>query len=219
MKRIFFVFLAICCAQAFSGPLVGVDGSSDGAQAISTTQTYAVGWQFNTAFSDLQIRANLRNDMVDESPVPNFTAYLMSAIGTGASEYNQIDRYDGTLDPLADGWVTLFDGLTLPVGTYYLVLATDQVNSSLGWNFSYYPTALYEALPSAWRGDGTGYQWYGDPSGPADPLYPPSWAANVSNPDADGYLLFDVSTPEPSSIVLILFGLPVLVHLGRRRLA
>lgn len=93
-----------------SSPLPG--GSYPGLGVVA-----ASSWSSSRTYTDVAIAAVLRGGVAQQG-----TAYLMTQVGPGTTSASEIAR-SSFLSPSADSPVTLFAGLTLPAGTYYLVLA------------------------------------------------------------------------------------------------
>jgi hypothetical protein len=169
------------------------------------------------------IRVNVRDDSFGAL---GGIAYLTDSIGMGTTQAaNEQASQTFTADMFTNNWVTLFSGLHLLQGTHYLFLAPilDQDGNSdtrMLWNTTQTPTVT--TAPSVYRGDLTGnLQFYADTF---DSTYLPASDFAIGETDGDGNpldgnLLFDVTVPEPSTLLLVSLAIPVCLGLRRRRAA
>jgi hypothetical protein len=93
-----------------------------------------VSWTQTQAYSNVTISANIWQVFGYGSGTTNF--YLVTAIGSGTTfaQYGVAQGSTSSL-PFSPGLVTLFNLSTLGPGTYYLVIASDAVNSS--WTYPF----------------------------------------------------------------------------------
>lgn len=220
MKCVYLLLLvALLAVPALSDQvIVGLSGPEDGAALIDMNQAWAVAWSQGRGFSSVHIFANLVDDSFG---LAGGQAYLLNSIGYGTSTYNEIARAEFTADSFQSSWVDLFgEDLSLPVGTYFLVLAPLQFpdgnsDTRMLWNTTFSPAVTTD--PDVWQGDITGdVQWYATQT--FDPDYLPASTFNASQLTTDGNLLFEVtSVPEPSSMWLLLAGITMLACFRRRR--
>jgi hypothetical protein len=103
-----------------SGPLVG------GFYPLSNSLVAASSWTSARTYSDVDIAALLTGG-------GQGVAYLMTQIGPGTTIASEIARNSFSF-PSSIAPVSLFSGLTLPAGTYYLVLAS---SGGGGWRDAY----------------------------------------------------------------------------------
>lgn len=217
MKCVYLLLIMVLLALPAFGDhmIVGLSGPVDGAQLIDANQAWAVAWTQGRGFASVHIFANLLDDSFG---LAGGDAYLVNSIGVGTSIYNEFARTQFTADPFVSGWVELFADLTLPTGSYFLVLAPTlfpdgNSDTRMVWNTTSTPTVTTD--PDAFRGDILGdVQWYATQT--FDPDYLPASNFNVSDVTTDGNLLFAVSVPEPSSMWLLLAGIAVVAGLRRR---
>jgi len=199
---ILFAAAMIGVPSALAETIVSVSGTASDNFAVDTPidQILAVSWTTSSAFSNVSIAVEVGNYDAGGSSI---FAYLTTAIGPGETSANQIAAYNFSAGagPETD---TLFSGLSLGAGTYYLVLSG---NFSQWWGTG--------GASSATTDTGAGVTFGSDSF--------TNTALALSNPPAssfhsfDGGLLFQVtgdsggasggaSTPEPGSICLVATG-------------
>ena len=91
----------------------------------------AVGWSLSQPHNNVSVSANLGNG----GGHAYFDAYLVRSVGPGTTRGDEVARTSLDLPyPFAD-WVTLFEGLELEAGEYWLVIAKprDRAHSSINW--------------------------------------------------------------------------------------
>jgi hypothetical protein len=117
-------------------------------------------------------------------------------------------------------WISLFDGVYLGPGFYYLTIGALNANTSAAWTAT--PEPAVTAAPGFLLGDGSYVQFWASGSGYVDTAYlpgsnfSPMWTFAEGGQDPN--LMFDVSTPEPGTIWL-LGGALSLALLRRKRSA
>jgi hypothetical protein len=192
----------------FAGPatastIVSVTGpSSIGFGLGGTEGAYAVSWSQSNTYTDVTIAAVLGSFIVGETAEAD--AYLTTSIGPGTTVASQIASAVVTVpgtDPLS---VTLFTGLTLGPGQYFLTLSAPAgVNPAPGWTNTESPTVTVDTGVT----NGPVYSTFGVvPS-----LYPP---ASPFSPDSVSLLYTVTSVPEPATLLLV--GTAVLSSLFAR---
>jgi hypothetical protein len=119
----------------------GTSGSEEGIQVVSWTET--------DSFTDVTIGANIAVDNGNPSEEATGTAYLMMKIGAGTTTAEEIASAPVSVkgNPGVDNMTTIFSGLSLGPGTYYLVIDPTSVNliSSLDWDAAGTPTETFGA--------------------------------------------------------------------------
>lgn len=159
----------------------------------ATAGPLAVGWT-QTAASSLQISAYLGNGNYAPS---SGDAYLTTQIGSGTTAVNEIAQVHFTLPEYPyNTWVSLFTGLTLSQGNYWLTISSPTPPASyVNWDICH-PC-------NVGLGAGSSYLGWGYFSATAS--FEPGAAFTLSPPIVNGSaysLEFDVQTPEPSTAVL-----------------
>jgi hypothetical protein len=91
----------------------------------------AVTWSQTTTYSGVTITALLST--TDSNPAPG-TAYLSTSLGPGAVNFVAPASFIVPATQNTPGPVTLFSGLTLPPGTYFLTIS-NATSNNLGWAF------------------------------------------------------------------------------------
>jgi hypothetical protein len=183
--------------------------SSGGLVVESGVQELATSWSSSESYSDVAITANLYGS----AGTAYVRAYLMTGIGPGTTVNQQIAF--STIPVLNIGNYTLFSDLSLPAGSYYLVLSTVMPFPSAVWRFVVSDEVITTDPSTTFTG-------YFDACGasPCD-VYPP--AGTFRGPDFGQPLIFDVSgtpVPEPAmTLTLVVAAFVVAVgKIHRKRL-
>jgi hypothetical protein len=180
----------------------GSSGSDEGLQVVSWTET--------DSYTDVTIGANIGVDNGNPSEEATGTAYLMMKIGAGTTMTEELASAPVSVkgNPGLDSMTTIFSGLSLGPGTYYLVIDPSSVN-----------------LPSSmdWDEAGTPTQTFG--TGASDVMAFTATTTNAAFPPANTFAsdpftpIFSVTgdlgvitspTPEPSTTILLACGLAAL---------
>lgn len=187
MFRTFLLLFASHAASA--GIIVSNTGPSGGAIHASPTQAIAMSWSQSLSYTGVDVQAVLLNASGGNA---TFTAWLTDQIGPGTTNTpaDVIATASFVVASGTDGLVSIFSGLTLGPGTFFLVLVSD-VSSFVG----------------ARVGGGTIVTDAGASLNP--PLFassPPAFApSDTFNAHTLGQNLFTVTgnvVPEPSTFVL-----------------
>jgi hypothetical protein len=118
---------------------------------LATGIVTAKAWTQTQGYTDVNISAAL--DDLNTFPVafPNFTVYLTTSVGPGTTTAREI-AHATVVAPLVSPWTsnltTLFTGLTLPAGTYYLTIYGDPNGPALGpscWTYSNSPALTLDS--------------------------------------------------------------------------
>ncbi len=204
----FLPFALFATSGAFGGTIVS--DLFGGGSATAVNGVFAVSWTQSAAYTDVTIGANVLAPGITTTSTG--TAYLVDQIGPGttiADELAPPAPISVNGDPGINTMTTLFTGLTLGPGTYYLVI----VPSSLGQSDSLKLQIV--APPQQTLGAGVTQnqsQQALSPSGfgPAN-----TFANTTTNPIFS--VTGTVATPEPSSILLGLTGIGAVGFLRWRR--
>jgi hypothetical protein len=127
---------------------------------------WSVGWSQTGTYTNVSISAdvNITGSPGDPPVKPTDTghSFLTTQVGAGTTVANQIasGTFAGTSDWASNphpNWITLFTGLTLGPGTYYLTLDTTgygggwRVDTTRGQIDSHYKSVLSDGLRSGQR--------------------------------------------------------------------
>jgi hypothetical protein len=178
----------------------------------------AAGWSQTESFTNVTVEADLGGlySAFEINNAGTGHAYLMRQIGPGTTVANQVafTTFPGVGGNVALGMTTLFTGLTLGPGTYYLVLGSDAASAGT-WAVDTSPT-INGAIGSAYLGR----FWINGDDSPLNPAFLP--AEDIQSFAAHG-LPFRVTgdsrteLPEPSSLLLAGTGI-LIVLLSKRKL-
>jgi len=160
-------------------------------------QVVGSAWSIDQEYNDVSITTVL--DAI--SGQSSGTAYLVTQIGPGATPASEVASSSfsvtGSYTP-----TTLFTGLALPTGTYYLVLSSS--NEGLGWWGTLQP--VVQAAPGVV--DVGGIVAGSDRSiGPVDYNYPPGSTFDGPFAADQGASFIDITgseAPEPATWVLLI---------------
>jgi len=184
---------ALMTLPVFGTTIVSVSGPADGGIELGedASQTLAVGWTSSSVSYDLVTITATFSSVVGSGP--SITAYLTTQIGPSATATSEVappTTFTPGAGPETD---TLFSGLALENGTYFLVLTSSSAPGLQSWDFTNSPNVTTDT------GVTLGQQGVANNLGSGSPntLFPPaSTFETVSN-----NLLFDVTgTPVPRSM-------------------
>jgi hypothetical protein len=190
---------------ASAGTIVSVTGTTGTGYFLGgsgSDQVLASSWTQAGSYTNVSISAELGDGSNDgNSGGDAISVYLTNQIGPGTTVANQIAST--SISPASvDETDTLFTGLSLGAGTYYLVLGAP------GEFANWYGTDL--ATVTTDIGVTGNVDAFADkPSNTPDDAFPPASAFDTSSLDNGENLLFAVTgdaasaTPEPSSFILI----------------
>jgi len=198
--------LATATIAARADAIAGVTGGT--LIAIEINDPEGISWTQTGSYKDVTISAFLSSLGGSNG---TGTVYLTDQIGPGTTVANQIA--ETTVSGLATEpatATTLFSGLNLGPGTYYLITASNLGGGGLGWN-DYNGAA---AIPGI-----SGTNNFDEFSQGGGAAYPPASSFfSVGTNELDFQVTGDIAaTPEPSSLILLGTGLLGIVGMTRRK--
>jgi hypothetical protein len=187
-----------------AGTIVSVTGTYGQAIELASSQQAAASWSSTVAYDDVAITADIQHLFTAMSFTG--TAWLMSQIGPAATVSDEIASSSFTTTAF-ESTATVFTGLDLLPGTYYLVLAASPDSAGVSWLTTDTPFPPPNPVPAITTGSGVSYRGdFTDLGGVDTAFIPTSTFSGPSNDD----LIFSVSgtqaTPEPSSASMLLLG-------------
>lgn len=205
----FLIAAAILTAATIAARADAIAGVAGGRFiGIQSNDPEGISWTQTGSYTDVTISAFLSS--LANGGGGTGTVYLTNQIGPGTTIANQIavTTVSGVANDPATA-TSLFSGLDLGPGTYYLITASNLGGGGLGWN-QYAGTA---AIPGI---SGTNNF---DELAEAEAAYPPasSFFARDGN-QFDFEVTGDLAaTPEPSTLVLLGTGLLGIARMARRK--
>jgi len=198
------VLLATTAQLARPNVIVTVDGSFNGSTGVAGI---AAGWSTPVPLQDVRITALLTNGL---APPASGTAFLTTSIGPGTTLAQLVAQTAVTVScSVCLQEVTLFTGLNLPAGTYWISF-TKPSDSFLSWALSN-PAVISTSA-------GAQYLGFAYLNGGYDPF--PAGNSFLIPPDPDIWTLgydFSVTTvPEPASLYLFIAGFAAILAKRRR---
>jgi hypothetical protein len=204
----------VFASGAFAGTIVSVTGAGGANFTLGGSdqdEVLAASWTTLGTYFDVSITADVG---ANDSTVPSISAYLTTGIGPTETDADQIAGI--TFNPSTDNEIdTLFSGLNLGPGTYYLVLIGGDLDTteSVWWGTDA-GTAATTGAGVTFGGDG--FAAIGVGLG-VNNTYPP--ASDFNSAPGLG-LLFQVTgdaAPEPGSFTLAPIGGLAGLWLWKRR--
>jgi hypothetical protein len=209
LRGLYLVLATVAVVQADT--IITVTGGSS-AQGISGSGTTAESWTSTGGFTGVTISVNIGT--TDASNASG-TAWLMTQIGPGTTNSQQVATTSFVAPTVANFFsspplTTLFTGLSLPPGTYYLVLTSP--SSSVAWQLG----------GSVTPGIGVTFQGAQSAFSGVNSSFPPAsgFSANARTfgLQVTGAPATSPVTPVPSSLLLVLTGLAAAGLLLMRRI-
>lgn len=193
--------LALVPLKASPEVIVSSSGSFDGWIVLYSGQAFGVSWTQTTPHNDVSITADLTGfGSTDQTG----RAFLSTSIGTGATPAGEV-AYTAFTFPSAADDVTLFSGLNLPAGQYYLSLVGDSPDFGSGWIWSDSPDL--ETGPGAALGGSYGFVSPGLTYLPSSAVYDGGIVPNFS--------VEATAVPDSSSWVILVAASAFLLVLSR----
>ena len=132
--------MALFASTLFAGTIISTDPPIIGGDSVGGSGNYlaAASWTQTSSYTNVEITAFVGNVAVRLEPT--FDAYLSTSIGSGSGD--AIAIANGLVAPAASSYAditsqTLFTGLSLGPGTYYLTLydvdASQSPNANINW--------------------------------------------------------------------------------------
>jgi hypothetical protein len=194
----FLVIVATADLAESQGTLISITGPPDtthqwGGPLTATGYPEGVSWIATSAFSNVKISIPL-----DADAGATGMAYLTTKIGSGTTAANAIASSSFSF-PSASSLTTVFSGLNLGDGTYYLVIQQTATGSTGNGMWDGTPTP---SITSAASVTANGEYWdFNLTSG-----YPPASPFSEGSATHYEYNITSSPVPEPSAIWLNLLG-------------
>lgn len=176
--------VALTVGNAYAGIVASRSGPMDSANG---NNPFAISWTQSSTFDNVSITADLYNlSGVDTTG----TFYLLDALGPGTTAaVDEIARVSVSSSSAGTATFSLFSGLTLGPGTYYLTYEYDPQTASLFWSEAVPgATVTLDASVSAL----TNYV----PTGPADPYAPATDFTTASRI----FPIFSITSADPRTV-------------------
>ena len=163
--------LALGVCMASGNTVISIDGTPNADYILDSGQMIGVTWSQTDPYFDVAITVRAQGWDLGGTG----TAYLTRSIGAGTTEADQVALTQFSF-PSANSPVSLFNGLNLQPGTYYLTLTADPGADGL-WEGVFAGTAVVTAapgvtlLPDYYSGSLSPYP----PSSPVFPIDPPEY--------------------------------------------
>lgn len=198
----------LCATRLQADPIVSVTAPPALSTLISSDAVVSTSWSASNAYTDVSIAVLVNSSLVGETPTAN--AYLTSRIGPGTTVNDEIAHTQFTVPvqlPVCSSnscgaMVTLFSGLSLGPGDYFLTLSSTATSSPVvGWFPALDPIVVTDAgvtLGASFLGSAVAAY----PAASAFGTYPFAMQLVVTGEPA---------TAIPESPTAILIGLGVLV--------
>jgi hypothetical protein len=182
------------------------------ASSLSPENGY-LSFTTTTAYSNVTIAANLFGLATGQ-----VTAYLSNSVGPGA---NAFATSAPVTVPSAQTNLTLFSGLTLPAGTYYLVLTSNMAcgNTAIGWSYATGTPTVGPGVTLGAEGDASPFIGSPNASNPVATTFVTNPTLSLSvQVTAASAPVPPIGTPIPTSLMLGAAGLAALgIYQLRRR--
>ena len=208
-----------------AGTIVSVLGNPEGPGSLdssSTGQIAEVSWSQATAMSNVSIQAALFGAF-GPNDVEHVQAYLTNAIGPGTTAanvfaFNSVVVNNEPWGQFPPVWTTLFSGLNLSAGTYYLVLGSTDFTA---WYFAVDTSSTGGQPITITTAPGVTYNgtlavWNTACCGTIDSAFLPASSGWRSDGDQNVFQVTGDTVPEPGTFALLLTGLLAILPVTRR---
>ncbi len=216
-------FLLLVTAIPLTGPAFGTTIVSDVYNGVGTSGSSggwkAVTWTQTGTYNNVTIGANLATN--NGLSTSTGTAYLMTQVGPGTTAANEVTTpfaISVSGNPGGNVMTQLFSHLTLGPGTYYLLINPTSVNSvdSLDWDEAGSPLRTLDT--GVTQGSDLAISGSVAPFPPASSSVSSTSASLIFSVTGDPVVGVPSTTPEPSSIGMMLAGLAALGFTVRKRI-
>lgn len=211
--------ILICPIALIADPvIISVSAAPELSTLIASDRALSTSWSASSAYTDVSIAVLLDSAIVGQTPTAD--AFLTTRIGPGTTTTEEIARTQFAVPaetPICHAgcgaMVSLFSGLSLGPGTYFLTMGPDAAsNGNVGWFPALNPTVV--EAPGVTQGASfvaftVASYAPASPFEPADPV-----SSNTMNLTVTGTA---AATPVPEPIPAILFGIGVLLFLLKKR--
>lgn len=207
MKAHYYLLAIAAVCPAFGTTIISQEFSAGSTGSFN--ELSVVSWTQTGTYSNVDILANISN--ISSSGTATATAYLMNQIGSGATAGNEVVSpvtASVTGNPGLNAMTTIFSGLSLAPGTYYLVL--DPNSTDFHWDLTIPPQVVTDAGVTAGLSE-TAATVAGFP--PASTFGSESYSFIY---EVTGTVGGATSTPEPSTAVMFVIA-SVAIAAWRRR--
>jgi hypothetical protein len=215
------VFLLLACAPwiARAEVIVSQGGAGIGESTLGGPVTFTAfqSWASTVAFTGVSVSVNVGTT---DPSFGTFTAWLMTQVGPGTTVGDQVATNTFTAPTVSDFFTappltTLFTGLSLVPGTYFLVLSAPTGSSGPGWEQTadFVPTTAPGVIASGQAE----MSFQGVPG--FDPAFPPDSPFLPAEGLPLGYEVdgTQITVPEPSTLALLGIGLLTFIGARQRR--
>jgi hypothetical protein len=195
------------CPAAFGTTIISQLFSASSTGSLS--ELSAISWTQTGSYSSVDILANISDSA--GSGTATATAYLLTQIGAGTSAANEVVApvtASITGNPGLNAMTTIFSGLTLGPGTYFLVL--DPNSTDFHWDLTIPPVVVTDSGVTAGPSEATATV-AGFPPASAFGGESFSFIYEVTGTTGVG-----ASTPEPSTAVMLIVGVAAIAAWRKR---
>ncbi|MBM3814977.1 MAG: PEP-CTERM sorting domain-containing protein [Acidimicrobiia bacterium] len=178
--------------------------------SVASSQAVAAGWTHAGSFSNVAITAPVAQF---GSAVTTLRAYLTTSIGAGTTQgAHEIATTSFSTATQANPfpYITIFSGLSLGPGTYYLIMSWESGGSAASWNADTPTSVSSDVGATVAVGRLLAFS-------PFETYLPASNFTFISGAEPLYQVTGDSAIPEPSAMALVGLGLVGLAAIRRRR--